>query len=176
MVLDDLIPTDVLQDALDGKGRIGRLFNGIYTMTDTVTGERWTFKVTTAKRGGLAGRRIIAMLTGPRNTDDYQGVGFVNDDGIVLWRRCQDSGIKLIVAAFWDRMVHDENADRFHVDEASTCICCNRLLTVPESIQTGIGPICADRLMESRLPEEQRAKFRKMRRLRAQLMQLEEVE
>lgn len=172
--LDDLISNETLAGCLEGEGKVHELFNGIYTMTDNVTGERWTFKINTAsKRSKLAGRRIISLLTGPRNTDDYRGIGFVNDDGIVLWRRWQHSGITAIVAAFWDRMVHNENADRFDVLAASSCYVCNRMLTVPESILTGIGPICAERLMESRLPEDQREKFRKVRRLRAQIAALE---
>lgn len=56
------------------------LHNGTYTVEHPKHGH-FTVKVHTAAGGDLAGRRIISLLTGPDNAQDYSGVAFWNEDG-----------------------------------------------------------------------------------------------
>ena len=62
-------------------------FNGIYTVTNKETGEHRTFAVRTQKEDAkfAPGERIVALLTGPNNEDDYTGFGFVTPAGIIVW-------------------------------------------------------------------------------------------
>ena len=55
------------------------LHNGIYTITNTETGEHRTFKISTQSNDSkfAPGKRTVALLAGPDNDHDYQGFGFV---------------------------------------------------------------------------------------------------
>ena len=126
--------------------------NGTFTVHNPATGEHRTFKVSTVQQGDLEGRRIVALLTGPDNTSSYTGFGFLQPDGAVqVWRSKQAPAGQ--PATQWQRygrflqnfdaMV---NAHGLQVDAATCCRKCNRQLTTPESIASGIGPVCAGRL------------------------------
>src|SRR5688572_23093574 len=57
-------------------------YHGEITAYNPATGQHRTFKVSTVRGdGGLAGKRIIALLTGSDNENDYTGFGFVREDG-----------------------------------------------------------------------------------------------
>lgn len=70
------------------------LHNGAYTVAHPTNGH-FTVKVYTAKRGDLAGRRIVALLQGPNNETDWKGVGFwIEGDHpyVSVWRRFRSPG------------------------------------------------------------------------------------
>jgi hypothetical protein len=62
--------------------------NGTYTVAHSTQGH-FTLKVYTVKKGDLAGKRIVSLLTGPDNVNNYKGVAFWNDELQVanVWRR-----------------------------------------------------------------------------------------
>lgn len=134
------------------------IFNGKYTIQNRVTGKHRTFMVKTqaADAKFAPGTRVVALLAGPDNDSDssYQGFGFVNVDGIRVWtaKRGTPDGKKSAwehyAAMLWSLAVdagHSEYAEKYSLLSEGRCIKCNRVLTEPESIRTGIGPICADR-------------------------------
>lgn len=47
----------------------------------------------------------------------------------------------------WDLAVQDGRrwGSKYELLHEGRCLCCNRKLTDPISIQTGIGPVCAGR-------------------------------
>lgn len=59
------------------------MFNGFYTITSP-TGEHRTFQVKTQSEDApfAAGKRIVMMLTGEDNEEDYTGFGFVTAHGV----------------------------------------------------------------------------------------------
>lgn len=121
--------------------------NGKVTIENPETGNHRTFSISTVqnKQSGLYGKRIVALLTGPNNEDDYTGFGFVTPQGdIKIWRK--KSGNK-IWHTYRDMLLNSskwiEKGVRYHVE--GRCRVCNRTLTVPESIESGIGPVCAKR-------------------------------
>ena len=123
--------------------------NGIFTIHNPATGEHRTFRVSTVRKGNLEGRRIVSLLTGPDNTSSYTGFGFLRDDGQVqVWKskRAQTGE----PATKWQRYGRflqnlDGMVERhgLQVDAATCCRKCNRQLTTPESIASGIGPVCS---------------------------------
>jgi len=135
----------------------GRVKNGTYTLVSDKTGQHRTLRLSTIqnKRSGLYGKRVISLLTGPNNEDDYTGFGFVLDDNsLKVWRSFAGSltekiGVALLTILRRGRVQADGSvvADglRGHVLFKSACRVCNRPLTCPESIRTGIGPVCAGR-------------------------------
>lgn len=100
-----------------------------------------TFRVKDASsQSKLAGKRIISLLTGPDNTGDYMGVGFVTDQGVSVWKRFSAEGVMKDAI---DILLGDvETAQMGYAMQSGNCYVCGRLLTEPESIKLGIGPVC----------------------------------
>jgi hypothetical protein len=122
--------------------------NGIYTV-NSPSGEHRTFKIHTARKGNLEGKRIVSLLIGQDNENSYKGFGFVDDTGIRVWRKYQSDGYSMYekyARCLWDLINFDENS-HFHglgmtLLVSKRCIRCNKTLTTPESIENGIGPEC----------------------------------
>lgn len=120
-----------------------RVPDGYFTVVLT-SGERRTLRVTTVRSGNLAGRRIVKYLAGPSNETDYVGFGFVDDDGVSLWKRYRDdSTLAEAVRVLWSDPLA---AGKGYALESENCFVCNRLLTEPESIEAGIGPVCREKI------------------------------
>ena len=62
-------------------------------------------------------------------------------DFLVVWHKQRGTDLHKTAAA-WLRIITD-GIEGYRFDLAKHCIKCNRLLTNPESIDAGIGPICA---------------------------------
>lgn len=112
--------------------------NGEITIKNPKTNNHRTFRIKTVKNGKLAGKRILSMLIGSNNEEDYLGIGFVNEDGIYIWNKYKNS----LYEKTANCLLKIEELGL--ISEFSTkCRVCNRKLTTIESIQSGIGAICA---------------------------------
>jgi hypothetical protein len=128
------------------------IHNGEITMTSPRTGDHRTFKIATVRKeeSSLCGQRILYLLTGPNNESpgDWQGFAFIGDDGrCKVWKRFRGNGKRSSWEVFAD-MLDDPAywAGRGVTYQVSgRCRRCNRLLTHPESIATGMGPECSGR-------------------------------
>lgn len=115
--------------------------NGKITISNPNTGNHRTFQIKTVKKGNLAGKRILSMLIGPDNEQDYLGIGFVDDTGIKIWNRHKGT-------------LYEKTANcLLKIEElglisqfSTRCRKCNKPLTRPKSILTGIGAKCAGRI------------------------------
>jgi len=115
--------------------------NGILTISNPATGNHRTFQIKTVKSGKLAGKRILSMLIGPNNQEDYLGIGFVDESGINIWNRHKGT----LYEKTANCLLKIEELGL--VSQFSTkCRVCDRALSTPESISSGIGPICAGRI------------------------------
>lgn len=132
-----------------------RIFNGRYTIKNRDTGEHRTMEIKTQAQDAkfAAGQRILSLLTGPNNEADYTGFAFVNEGGIQVWKsKRAPAGPKTqwewYAEILWSLALDggfSRFADRYEFLMEGRCVRCNRVLTEPESIKTGIGPICAGR-------------------------------
>ena len=112
--------------------------NGIFTLINPKTNGSRTMRIKTVKNGALAGKRIISLLIGPNNEEDYLGIGFVGNDGIYVWNKHKGTKYEQIVNC----LLKIEQMGL--ICKASTkCRVCNKTLTTKESLELGIGPICA---------------------------------
>lgn len=123
------------------------LWNGKFTLTNKEAGEHRTIKINTAMSGSLAGRRIVSLMIGPDNCSDFMGVAFVDETGKVsVWKRHKGTEaeyvVKFCIAVLSGKI---ECPTEFEILESRLCRVCNRELTNPESIETGIGPVCIGR-------------------------------
>ncbi len=141
-----------------GKGsvaeRAAKVFNGIYTVKSAQTGDHRTFKIHAQdeKAEFAPGKRIVSLLTGSENSADesYTGFAFIDDDGIHVWSKKRGQGLwETYADMLWsfslDAAGSPWAAKGFTIMGEGRCVRCNRLLTEPTSLKTGIGPICAGR-------------------------------
>jgi hypothetical protein len=141
--------------------RAARIFNGKYTVKNG-EGDHRTFRIKTmesaakqkAKRPNkqpfAPDKRVISLLTGSDNQRDYTNFGFVDDDGIRVWQSFGGTTGRhhQYARMLWDLLTTENGfyAQRgYTVDPSCTCVRCNKELTNPISILTGIGPECSGR-------------------------------
>ena len=122
--------------------------NGCFTVSNKIKSTHKTVKIHTVRRGKLEGKRIISLLVGSDNNNNYSGFGFVNDNGTInIWNKYKNERVKTWLANFISKEFSgqkNENPDIELLVEKK-CIRCNRRLTTPESIKSGIGPECIKR-------------------------------
>jgi hypothetical protein len=120
--------------------------NGMVTVHNPATGNHRTFKISTRQSGDLKDKRIVSLLTGPdrENYKNWCGFAFVNEDGSVkVWNRFKNTVYAKYARMLKSPEVYIALGAEFMVE--GRCRKCNRALTHPESIQTGIGPVCGGR-------------------------------
>jgi hypothetical protein len=139
------------------ESQVGPIFNGRYTVENTTTGDHRTFQIRTQKEKAkfAPGKRVLALLTGPNNEEDYTGFAFVSNRGIRVWKSKRREGDNLIskwewyAKMLWEIVTEGQESswhrDGYRLLLEGSCVRCNRPLTEPESIKTGIGPVCAGR-------------------------------
>lgn len=143
---EHILPTSRLLDFITAG-------NAIFTVINDVTGNRYTFK-TSVCTDRVTGKRnddlyFVGVLTGPDNTSSYQYLGTIRRDANALRF---DHGRKSAISfdapsarAFrWTfaHIIAGEFPDCVRVMHAGRCGRCGRVLTVPESIESGYGPEC----------------------------------
>lgn len=139
---------------LVGTARISRFITGgkaIFTVKSRKTGARFTFHFTRPDDEPGKPRPIWArVLTGPDNTNDYTFAGTFWPAGEGFEYR-RSSKVSLTDAApslvalrwFMANLGDEERMAQMEVFHEGRCCRCGRRLTVPSSIEAGIGPDCA---------------------------------
>ena len=140
---------------------------GTYTVTHPKRGH-WTVKCHTVQSGPLAGKRILSLLVGPDNVNSFAGVAFWDDEQrrAVMWKSNRSTACKHGIIdgygwgelwnetekklAVWADLVLRKERGYWRSEGCellleSRCVACNRKLTTPESIKSGIGPQCKNR-------------------------------
>lgn len=137
------------------------IFNGYLTLHNRKTGEHRTFRIRTQKKNArfAPGKRVISLLTGPDNTSHYQQFGFVDEHGIHVWDKLKGEKVwhrktcyrkskyEWFAIMLWGVATDSSSnwARDYELLIEGRCIICNRLLTEPTSIKSGVGPVCAGR-------------------------------
>ncbi len=141
-----------------------KVWNGTYTIQNTVTNDHITVKIETIKDvdSKLFGQRIISLMVGSDNESSYLGIGFFDSvAGVKIWKKAESNlvafnarrvknGKKEIILdalmpVVWSLVVKGKEskfAKIFTVTASKTCVICNRKLTTPFSLLTGIGDKC----------------------------------
>lgn len=132
--------------------------HAVLTLKSRKTGTRYTYRVDAPKVDPEAPRphhRFVSVLTGPDNTSDYAYIGLINNSAGPTFRLTHKSRLtdaSLPVRAFryfCERVLAHPDAPippDLEVRHEGRCGACGRMLTVPESIDRGIGPECAAKL------------------------------
>lgn len=134
--------------------------NGTWTV-ESEKGHR-TFHIETMPDDSsfAPGRRVLSLLTGPDNSNDFTNFGFVNDDGIVVWTKYRLDAQRTVLGGkltpheyyarvLWNLLMQGPNGvfgrKGYTLRGAGSCIRCSRKLTTPDSLDRGMGPICASK-------------------------------
>lgn len=123
--------------------------NAYLTLRSTKTGTRYTFRVKRKKDTNLW---FVSTLWGSDNTSDYSYLGLIDENRqFRLSPKSRTTRDSPQTKAFeWTMRQLVEKGivpDQLEVWHEGRCGRCGRLLTVPESIASGIGPECAKRAM-----------------------------
>jgi len=137
-----------MEHELVGNGAIKRFVmagNAIFTIYNSTTNGRFTYKVSADKE--REGFYYVSVLSGPSNTSDYTYVGIIRAEQFMLTRGSKVTEAALSYKAFdwfWKMLKADKLfPGNFHFFHAGRCGRCGRMLTVPDSIEIGLGPECA---------------------------------
>lgn len=129
--------------------------NAIFTISQA-DGTRHTFRV--QKRDAnkqYPETYFVSLLTGPDNTSDYSYLGIMNPSDFTVRttaKSCQraDSmpvrALQRVLCRVRAGELDKVRAAGWDVRHAGRCCRCARLLTTPESVDSGVGPECAEKL------------------------------
>lgn len=127
--------------------------NAIFTLVSKRTGTRFTYRVRAPKeKRGEKEVRFAGLLTGPNNESDYRFIAtiFIEDDrprdGFARGRNAPN-GEGTAALEWFVRSLPREGELPANVEfwTEGRCGRCGRTLTVTDSIELGMGPICAQR-------------------------------
>jgi hypothetical protein len=140
-------PTFNLEDERAVSGSFSEIADGFYTVQLAEGGHR-TFRVKPWK-SKKDGTRTLSLLVGESNEDDYKGIGTISPDGrLRIWSSVnltETTRAAVRVLAGGDREVLASAREGYAV-ASGRCARCRRLLTVPASINRGLGPECAGKI------------------------------
>ena len=126
---------------------------GYFTIVNTQTGGYRTFRIRRQDDSSpfCPGKHIVGLLNGPDNEGHYKSFAFIDDEGANAWRRLSATGpewgqySRALFSLIKEGELSPYYAKGYKIKHSEKCFICGRTLTSPESIETGIGPICAGR-------------------------------
>lgn len=124
--------------------------NATFTLTSRKTGTSFTYKIREGKPlGSRAPKLFASVLTGPDNTADYTYMGIVERAGAHAQLVPTRATAIDVNAPSWRALewfLQHTDSDRVEVRHMGRCGRCGRALTVPSSIDSGLGPECAGKI------------------------------
>jgi hypothetical protein len=113
------------------------------TLVSMATGARFTYSV---RQVGESKVHFVSVLSGPNNGSDYEFVGTIFDGARFAHgsrsRISRDAPSARAFAWAFQHLVRASLPPLCEVWHEGRCGRCGRALTVPESIASGIGPVC----------------------------------
>lgn len=160
---DEALETRGLLRTWDAIGAFVFAGNATFTLRSVKTGERFTYRVrlagagkaadveaTKRKREAFGTAFFVSLLRGPSNEDDFAYLGLIDNRGFhrtTKSRVGEDASSHKAFAFFFCRMqTGGAPCATLEVWHEGRCGRCGRKLTVPESVERGIGPECAGRM------------------------------
>jgi len=140
---------DVPDENSEQSAELQEIPDGLYTVKrEDETHITFRFRTQKDDDTFAPGQQIVSTLIGQNNEGDYLQWGFVNahTGGIAVWKSRRDR------VNDWPILAHAlitgdwQLAGLTYAKASGNCYICNRRLTVPESIESGIGPICAEKI------------------------------
>jgi len=121
--------------------------NGKVTIKNPATGKHRTFRIRTQPEDSrfAPGKRVVSLRVGGHSDADWKGwtgFAFVDADGqIKVWRKKQNGNWPVYARMLEYPETFESKGAEYQFE--GHCRRCNRELTNPNSIESGIGPVCA---------------------------------
>lgn len=130
--------------------------NSYFTVLNNQTGNRFTYKIRKRKGDNPESPPAyywVSVLVGTCNVNDYSFLGVICYTSLkeISYRHsfksqiCFDAPSTKVIAWLINAIQNKKVPDFVDILHEGRCCCCGRVLTVPESIRSGIGPECAKR-------------------------------
>lgn len=143
------VQANLLQFILASNGRASTNFS----LLSLKTGKHFTYKVQKAKPNpNWPETWFVKFLYGPDNSNDYVLCGMIKQNKFSLPQSVQNRGYSFetpAIAAFnwmFNHLRDGKELQNAEIWHSGRCGRCGKKLTVPESIQIGLGPECASRM------------------------------
>jgi hypothetical protein len=121
--------------------------NATLTLRSAKTGQRFTYKVQEDEKDPAL--FWVKVLVGPDNWTNYKSLGRIKAGEYIRNRNSgigEDAPSARAFAWFAGNLLRNVVREELEVYHEGKCGACGRKLTVPESILTGLGPECSDRI------------------------------
>lgn len=123
--------------------------NARFTLDNPLSGNRFTYRVRVKETDDGRTLHFVSVLTGSDNESDYTFLGTIFDGATFRHgRKSRISETAPSAKAFawaWRRIYAGASIGPAVFMHEGRCGRCGRALTVPESIKTGLGPVCAEK-------------------------------
>ena len=116
------------------------------TFTISSPTKHFTFRLKAVKGQYGGGKTLfLSVLTGPDNESSYSYVGILSQKGRIITTRNSKVGIdaQSVRSLVWMWNHIEDLPAGYEIRHSGKCCRCGRKLTTPESIEAGIGPVCA---------------------------------
>ncbi len=138
--------------------------NATITLESQKTGAHFTYRVrqATDRDDKPTNRWFVSLMNGPDNENSFAYIGlldsgarsanFLDPNGPVQFRQTAKSRVGPEAPSvrgfvfFLSAIAAGKMPCSMNVRHEGRCGCCNRKLTTPESLDCGIGPVCAERM------------------------------
>lgn len=118
------------------------------TLASQRTGKHYTYKISKTKKENSP--LFVQLMTGPDNESSFTYMACIFERKNLRWtaKSCvpYDSPPFAAFRYTFERLVAGEMPQGVGVYHHGKCGACGRKLTVPESIENGLGPHCAARM------------------------------
>lgn len=133
-----------------------------YFTARSVSGTRYTYRVSLPKKDSKETCKwchhapctcepawFVSYLSGPENSSDYTHLGMIRGGKFSTTKASNRLINSQVYKAFrwvWEHLANGQMPPKTEIFHEGRCGRCGRMLTVPESIEAGIGPECAGKM------------------------------
>ncbi len=126
--------------------------NAILTLESKPTGRWFTYKIKKSKKSDKTSPFFVSVLTGSDNQSSYSYMGVIFNNDKLNFSLTKNSKIGKDALSykafsfFFNLLLENKIHEDMNIYHRGICSVCGRLLTQPESLKSGIGPICSRRV------------------------------
>lgn len=120
------------------------------TLVSKATQKRFTYEVNLSEDGNCY---FVSVLVGPDNSRDFKYLGRIARDLFWAGRKvprpgdiARDAPSATAFAWAWRNLIRGTLPAQLEIYHEGSCGRCGRKLTVPESIESGFGPECRNKI------------------------------
>lgn len=119
--------------------------NARFTIRSKATGVRFTYRVRAKEMKDGTTLHFVSLLNGSDNESDFMYLGTIFEGRTYRHGRKSPIGSDAPSALAFDwafPRLMSGNMDKFEIHHEGACGKCGRVLTTPDSVEAGFGPIC----------------------------------